>query len=88
MPWIWGEMNQLHGRINVRCEVKGTKASGTMRFSNSRPTRRGAWETSEWSLETKSEGTIDLLDAEDPLRGVDLDSDENQVPSYSPTVSA
>jgi cytochrome c oxidase assembly factor 1 len=91
MPWIWGEMNQLHGRINIRYEVKGTKASGAMRFSSSRPTRRGTWETSEWSLETKSGGTIDLLDADDPFRGVELDSDEIQVPgrgSYSPTVSA
>jgi cytochrome c oxidase assembly factor 1 len=91
MPWIWGEMNQLHGRINIQFEVKGTKASGTMRFSSSRPQRRGVWETSEWSLETKSGERIDLLDAENPFKSIDLDPDEVRVPgrgSYSPSTFA
>jgi cytochrome c oxidase assembly factor 1 len=90
MPWIWGEMNVLHGRIDIRFEVKGTRAAGTMRFSSSRPTRRGVWETTEWSLLTKSGETIDLLDAEDPFRSIELDPDEVRVPgrgSYSPTKS-
>jgi cytochrome c oxidase assembly factor 1 len=90
MPWIWGEMNQLHGRINIQFEVKGTKASGTMRFSSSRPQRRGIWETNEWSLETKSGEKIDLLDAKDPFKSIDLDPDEVRVPgrgSYSPSTS-
>src|SRR5271154_1402098 len=26
MPWIWGEMNQLHGRINIQFEVKAINA--------------------------------------------------------------
>lgn len=41
MPWIWGEMNQLHGRINITFDVKGTKARGTMRFRSVRKTRMG-----------------------------------------------
>lgn len=41
MPWIWGEMNQLHGRINISFGVKGTKAKGTMRFKSVRKTRMG-----------------------------------------------
>lgn len=40
-PWIWGEMNQLHGRINICYGVKGTKASGLMRFRSTRATRMG-----------------------------------------------
>lgn len=40
-PWIWGEMNQLHGRIDVRFAVKGTKGSGMMRFRSVRRTRMG-----------------------------------------------
>lgn len=41
MPWIWGEMNQLHGRINISFEVKGTRGKGTMRFKSIRRTRMG-----------------------------------------------
>ena len=40
-PWIWGEMNQLHGRIDVTFGVKGTKGSGMMRFRSIRKTRMG-----------------------------------------------
>jgi cytochrome c oxidase assembly factor 1 len=38
-PWIWGEMNQLHGRINIRYSVKGTKDSGMMTFRSVRKRR-------------------------------------------------
>lgn len=41
MPWIWGEMNQLHGRINIHFKVKGTRQQGTMRFRSERKTRLG-----------------------------------------------
>jgi cytochrome c oxidase assembly factor 1 len=41
MPWIWGEMNQLHGRINIHFTVKGTRQQGTMRFRSERRTRLG-----------------------------------------------
>lgn len=41
MPWIWGEMNQLHGRINIHFKVKGTRQTGTMRFRSERRTRLG-----------------------------------------------
>ena len=40
-PWIWGEMNQLHGRIDVRFGVKGTHGRGQMRFKSIRKTRMG-----------------------------------------------
>jgi len=39
MPWISGEMNQLHGRIDISFWVKGTKAQGKMRFRSIRPDR-------------------------------------------------
>lgn len=39
IPWISGEMNQLHGRINISFWVKGTKAQGKMRFHSIRPDR-------------------------------------------------
>lgn len=39
IPWISGEMNQLHGRINISFWVKGTKAQGKMRFRSMRENR-------------------------------------------------
>lgn len=86
MPWIWGEMNQLHGRIDIHFEVKGKKNSGTMRFTSHRPTRMGTFTTTEWSLQTKDGGKIDLLDGDDPFQGVQLVDEPTQPGrgSYSP----
>ncbi|OJJ44830.1 hypothetical protein ASPZODRAFT_134974 [Penicilliopsis zonata CBS 506.65] len=39
VPWISGEMNQLHGRIDISFWVKGTKGQGKMRFRSIRPDR-------------------------------------------------
>ncbi|KAL8972329.1 MAG: hypothetical protein Q9183_000611 [Haloplaca sp. 2 TL-2023] len=61
-PWIWGEMNQLHGRIDVTFGVKGTKGSGMMRFKSIRRTRMGFFETHEWSLEMEDGRKLQLLD--------------------------
>lgn len=41
IPWIKGEMNQLHGRIDISFWVKGTKAQAQVRFKSHRPTRMG-----------------------------------------------
>ena len=41
IPWISGEINQLHGRINISFWVKGTKAKGLMTFKSERKTRMG-----------------------------------------------
>ena len=40
-PWIWGEMNQLHGRVDISFGVKGTKGKGIMRFKSIRKSRMG-----------------------------------------------
>ena len=90
MPWIWGEMNQLHGRINIQFEVKGKKNSGTMRFKSFRATRMGMFETTEWSLETRDGEKIDLLDGSDPFQGIEMDAEEFKVVgrgSYAPNLS-
>lgn len=89
MPWIWGEMNQLHGRIDIQFEVKGNKNTGTMRFKSNRPTRMGMFETTEWSLETKDGRKLDLLDGSDPFQTIAA-SDEPKVVgrgSYAPNLS-
>lgn len=46
IPWISGEMNQLHGRINISFWVKGTKSQGKMRFRSIRPDRMSFVSTS------------------------------------------
>lgn len=40
-PWIWGKINQLHGNIDIRFAVKGTKGEGVMKFRSIRRTRMG-----------------------------------------------
>ncbi|KAL8927728.1 MAG: hypothetical protein Q9208_002143 [Pyrenodesmia sp. 3 TL-2023] len=56
-PWIWGEMNQLHGRIDVRFGVKGTKGSGMMRFRSVRRTRMGYVSYTLWQNEVAVRGS-------------------------------
>lgn len=70
IPWIHGEMNQLHGRIDIWFSVRGSRGVGVMRFASNRPTPKGFFETTEWSL-TMEDGTrLDLLDIADPFRGL------------------
>ncbi|KAK0747514.1 cytochrome oxidase complex assembly protein 1-domain-containing protein [Apiosordaria backusii] len=85
IPWISGTLNQVQGRIDITFRVKGTKGEGVMRFASFRPSPRGVFETTEWSLEMDGGKKIDLLDgAEDPFKvmtgadqlGIDLDDDE------------
>lgn len=91
MPWIWGEMNQLHGRIDISFEVKGNHGVGTMRFKSFRKGRMGMFVTEEWSLEMRGEegGRIDLLDGSDPFVGLEADEEDRQVGrgSYAPNLS-
>ena len=90
MPWIWGEMNQLHGRIDIRFEVKGTNNRATLRFKSFRATRQGMFETMEWSLEKEDGSKIDLLDGGDPFEGIEMDAEEMKVVgggSYAPNLS-
>ncbi|KAK4042274.1 cytochrome c oxidase assembly factor 1 [Parachaetomium inaequale] len=85
IPWISGEMNQLHGRINITFRVKGTKAGGVMKFASYRPSPRGMFETTEWSLETDAGVVIDLLEDGDPFRemtgaaAADVEEEEESV---------
>lgn len=85
IPWISGEMNQLHGRINISFAVKGTKKAGVMRFASHRPSPKGMFETTEWSLETEDGKKIDLLEEGDPFKGMRmdvLDDDEDEIRGF------
>ena len=79
MPWIWGEMNQLHGRINIEFQVKGNDRHATMRFKSFRKGgRQGMFETEEWSLEGEDGQKIDLLDRGDVFKGIINIEDETE----------
>ena len=41
LPWIWGSIDQVHGKIDVSFMVKGTKGKAMMRFVSERKTRMG-----------------------------------------------
>jgi cytochrome c oxidase assembly factor 1 len=41
IPWIWGSIDQVHGKIDIQFLVKGTKTRGTMRFKSERRKRMG-----------------------------------------------
>ncbi|KAJ5179663.1 hypothetical protein N7492_002873 [Penicillium capsulatum] len=69
IPWISGEMNQLHGRIDISFWVKGTKTQGKMRFKSVRPDRMSYFRTEEWSLQTEDGTVVQLLDSDsDPFQ--------------------
>jgi cytochrome c oxidase assembly factor 1 len=94
MPWIWGEMNQLHGRIDISFEVKGSRGQGTMRFRSFRKGRMGMFVTEEWSLEMrdgeKKGERVDLLDGSDPFVGIEVREEEDRQVgrgSYAPNLS-
>lgn len=41
LPWIWGSIDQVHGKIDVSFSVKGTRGQAMMRFQSVRRTRMG-----------------------------------------------
>lgn len=41
LPWIWGEMKPVHGRVDILFGVKGTRGRGMMRFKSERKGRMG-----------------------------------------------
>ncbi|EGD88382.1 hypothetical protein H112_04860 [Trichophyton rubrum D6] len=71
IPWISGEMNQLHGRIDISFWVKGTRGKGKMRFKSTRESRSGYFNTEIWSLEMEDGTAVPLLNQteEDPFKG-------------------
>lgn len=63
-PWIKGEINQVHGRINISFWVKGTKTQGEVRLRCRRKGRGGYFTTQEWSLTMEDGRQVFLYDPE------------------------
>lgn len=61
VPWVRGQMNQLHGNIEIEFWVKGTRAQGQTRFVARRREKRGPFKTEEWSLKMADGKVIQLL---------------------------
>ncbi|KAH7125112.1 cytochrome oxidase complex assembly protein 1-domain-containing protein [Dendryphion nanum] len=76
-PWIKGEINQVHGRINISFWVKGTRDQGEVRLRCRRRGRGGYFVTQEYSLTMEDGRVMQLYDPEgnavdpfqDPLGG-------------------
>ncbi|RCI17081.1 hypothetical protein L249_3258 [Ophiocordyceps polyrhachis-furcata BCC 54312] len=56
MPWISGELNQLHGRVDISFAVKGDKSHGLVRFVARRETPGAPFVTHLWSLAVAADG--------------------------------
>lgn len=74
MPWIAGELNQLHGHIDISFWVKGRTQKGIVRFVSVRRKRDGYFETLEWSLTTEDGRVVQLLDEEKAKKLLELES--------------
>ncbi|KAI8934394.1 hypothetical protein NX059_009130 [Plenodomus lindquistii] len=61
-PYIWGEINQVHGRIDISFWVKGTKRAGEARLKCRRKGRGGLYHTQEWSLTLEDGTKMELYD--------------------------
>ncbi|KAL6706142.1 cytochrome oxidase assembly protein 1 [Coniothyrium glycines] len=61
-PWISGEINQVHGRIDISFWVKGTKGQGQVRLRCRRRGKGGLYRTSEWSLTLEDGRVMELYD--------------------------
>jgi cytochrome c oxidase assembly factor 1 len=68
-PWIKGEINQVHGRIDINFWVKGTRRSGQVKLRCRRRGRGGLYYTQEYSLtlEGKEGEEGERLELYDPL---------------------
>ncbi|KAF2002747.1 DUF1783-domain-containing protein [Amniculicola lignicola CBS 123094] len=61
-PWIKGEINQVHGRIDISFWVKGTRRQGEVRLRCRRRGRGGIYVTQEWSLRLDDGEVMQLYD--------------------------
>ncbi|QDS76591.1 hypothetical protein FKW77_007456 [Venturia effusa] len=74
-PWIFGTIDQLHGKIDIHFGVKGTKRTGVMRFVSERQKGMEFFQTMEWTLTTDDGKVIDLMggaETQDPLVKAEL----------------
>ncbi|KAF2127413.1 DUF1783-domain-containing protein [Dothidotthia symphoricarpi CBS 119687] len=63
-PWISGDINQVHGKIDIRFSVKGTKSNGEVRLRCRRKGRGGLYHTQEYSLTMEDGRKLELYDPE------------------------
>lgn len=65
IPWVFGELNQVAGKVDIKFHIKGSKnVSGVVKLVAGRASRRDEFLIHEWSLTTKDR-KIDLLSEND-----------------------
>jgi len=73
-PWIKGEINQVHGRIDISFWVKGTKRAGEVKLRCRRRGRGGLYYTQEYSLTMEDGRKLELYDPQgnaiDPFQAI------------------
>lgn len=64
VPWISGELNQLHGKIDISFWVKGTKGKGKVSFLSVRKRRDGfvCYKTRQYEDNTDRNPQFETLD--------------------------
>lgn len=60
IPWVYGDLNQVAGNVNIRFNIKGSKSAGVVRLIADRETPLDEFLVHEWSL-TVGDQVIDLL---------------------------
>ncbi|QLQ82267.1 hypothetical protein HG537_0H00290 [Torulaspora globosa] len=63
VPWVYGELNQVAGNVNIKFHIRGSKNAGTVRLVADRETPLDEFLIHEWSL-TVGDKKIDLLSEE------------------------
>ncbi|RMZ66067.1 cytochrome oxidase complex assembly [Pyrenophora seminiperda CCB06] len=78
-PWVKGEINQLHGRIDISFWVKGTKKAGEVKLRCRRRGRGGLYYTQEYSLTLEDGRRMELYDPQgnaiDPFQQVAVEEE-------------
>ncbi|RDA87232.1 hypothetical protein CP532_2535 [Ophiocordyceps camponoti-leonardi (nom. inval.)] len=74
IPWISGELNQLHGRVDISFAVKGDRSHGTVRFVARRERPGAPFVTHLWSLALPADGG-----REEKMRGRGAGGDEEVI---------
>lgn len=71
IPWIWGSINQLHGKIDIEFSVKGKKDWGVLRYKCRRYGGKGGrYVTMVWELVGSDGRVVDLLEeGVEPMEG-------------------
>ncbi|KAI5809006.1 cytochrome oxidase complex assembly protein 1-domain-containing protein [Peziza echinospora] len=63
VTWVYGSMDQFHGKVDISYYVKGRKGGGWVEFGCEREGgRQGLFRTVKWRLRVKRDGREEVVD--------------------------